>query len=118
MRMGHIELPVANPLESMSFYVDTLGFALESNQGDRFIWVRLGDAEILLKPKGPESASDPDAGPMHERRNICLYTNTLDDDVSRLRDTGVDIQLGDGCCYYFRDPDGHQLQLVDPSDHG
>lgn len=118
MRVGHIELPVANPLQSMSFYVDTLGFDLESNQGDRFIWIRCGGVELLLKPAGADPAVDPDVGPLHERRNICIYSDGIDAEVARLRAAGVDVQLGDGTCYYFRDPDGHQFQLVDPSDHG
>lgn len=119
MRVGHLELPVANPLESMSFYVDTLGFELVDNQGDRFIWVRSGGLELLLKPRGPAfPPGDPDVGALPERRNLCLYTEDLRADLARLRARAVEPARGDGSCYYFRDPDGNQLQLVDPSDHG
>ena len=118
MRVGHLELPVANPLESMSFYVDMLGFELVANQGDQFIWVKAGAQELLLKPAEADSArGDPDTGPLPTRRNICLYTDDLDAELVRLRGAGIEPTLGDGCCWYFRDPDGHQFQLVDPSDH-
>lgn len=39
MKLGHVELPVHEPLRALGFYRDVLGFELEVNQADRFIWM-------------------------------------------------------------------------------
>jgi catechol 2,3-dioxygenase len=111
MRVGHIELPVEDPVASGRFYVDVLGFELVANQGDTFVWVRAGDVELLLRPGPPRPA-----GARPEVTGITLYSDDLPADVERLRAARIELAL-EGPCYHFQDPDGHWMQLVDPADH-
>ena len=110
MRVGHIELPVADPVASGRFYVDVLGFELVANQADTFVWVQGGGVELLLKP------GTAAAGPFAAMPSITLYSGALASDVERLRAAGLDLVVDRGC-HHFQDPDGHWFQLVDPSDH-
>jgi catechol 2,3-dioxygenase-like lactoylglutathione lyase family enzyme len=55
MKLGHIELFVADPIASRDFYRDVLGFEVTAEQHGKFIWLRPGDQEILLRPgSGPK----------------------------------------------------------------
>jgi len=110
MRLGHIEIPVSDPLRSLAFYRDVLGFALEVNQGDRFIWMTAGGVTLMLRP-GFESAPDDDRAGF----NLVLYSERLEEDAARLRAAGITFSERANCLH-FRDPDGHHLQLVDPGD--
>lgn len=114
-KVGHIELHVDNPLASLSFYRDLLGFELVVVQADSFVWLRLGEQEVLLRPKrpfSPTAAASPST--------IVLYTNDLPAAVVTLQQRGVSLHCppDEPDCYHFTDPDGHTFQLVDPSAHG
>jgi catechol 2,3-dioxygenase-like lactoylglutathione lyase family enzyme len=106
MRFGHLELFVADPLRSLEFYTDDLGFQLIENQDDRFIWVERGGLTILIQPgKGGGSTC------------VVYYTETLDEEVAALRERGVKLEFKANC-YHFRDLDGHEFQIVHPdADH-
>jgi len=110
MRLGHIELPVSDPMRSLAFYRDILGFELEVNQSDRFIWMTASGATLMLRP-GFESAPENDRAGF----NLVLYTSNLEADAERLRQAGLTFSERANCLH-FRDPDGHHLQLVDPGD--
>lgn len=110
MRIGHVELPVQDLLASLAFYEGVLGFRLEANQGDRFLWLTSGDVVILLRPGPPRPAGGEDDSP-----NVVLYTEDLDAAHARLVAAGVSTTLR-GTCHYFQDPDGHWFQLVNPGD--
>ena len=68
MKLGHIEIPVSDPMRSLAFYRDTLGFTLEVNQADRFIWMTANDVVLMLRP-GFESAPENDLAAV----NLVLY---------------------------------------------
>jgi catechol 2,3-dioxygenase-like lactoylglutathione lyase family enzyme len=112
MQVGHVEIPSSDPLRSLAFYRDVLGFALDVVQADRFVWMTSGGVTVLIRP-GFESAPDDDlAG-----HNLVLYSDDLASDAARLREAGVAFTER-ASCLHFRDPDGHWLQLVDPgADH-
>ena len=113
MHVGHLELPVRDPMASLAWYTDVLGFELEVNQGDTFIWLVCGGTTVMLRPSGegrPVVSPDPDAAP-----NVVLYTTDLDATSKRLAERGVELERRDRC-FHFRDPDGHWFQLVDPGD--
>ena len=94
----------------MRYYVEVLGFELVANQGDRFIWVKCGAVEVLLKPgPGREPQTFEDAS------CIVLYTDDLDAQRAALTDRGVHT-TAHGNCHHFQDPDGHWFQLVDPTE--
>ncbi|MEW5992479.1 MAG: VOC family protein [Chloroflexota bacterium] len=110
MRVGHVEVPVSEPLRSLSFYRDVLGFALEANQGDRHLWLANGEFVLLLRPGFAGAPNDDVAG-----INLVLYTDDYSAAAARLRERGVAFTERANCLH-LRDPDGHWIQIVDPSD--
>jgi catechol 2,3-dioxygenase-like lactoylglutathione lyase family enzyme len=112
MQIGHVEIPSSDPMASLAFYRDMLGFQEEVVQAERFVWMTSGEVVLLIRP-GFESAPENDlAG-----HNLVLYSSDLEGDAARLREKGVTFTER-ASCLHFRDPDGHWLQLVDPGgDH-
>ena len=116
VRVGHIELFVTDPLASKAFYADVLGGEVVAVQGDRFVWMKFGDVELLLRP----GSSDAQASAYGETRvSIVLYTDDLPAKAEELRSRGLVFRGTDGSddCMTFTDPDGHWFMLVDPSGH-
>ena len=114
MRIGHIELFVADAEVSKNFYTAVLGAELVDEQADgRIVWVKLGTLEILLRPgNAGESADIYKLG----HSGIVLYTDDLDTEIARLKLRGLAFEGDDGeGCPTFRDPDGHWFQLVNPA---
>jgi catechol 2,3-dioxygenase-like lactoylglutathione lyase family enzyme len=115
MRFGHIELFVENPLEAKSFYTDVLGFELVATQGEQFVWVKIGETEVLLRPGHHQSP----AGSYQQAANaIVLYTDDLDQTAQRLRERGLEFKGTDGSdrCLTFTDLDSNWFQLANPNE--
>jgi catechol 2,3-dioxygenase-like lactoylglutathione lyase family enzyme len=112
MRIGHMELFVADMVRARAFWEHGLGFeATDVQHGGRIVWLRLGDAQVLLRPgAGRAPAPYGAAGPA-----LVLYSDDHDADLARLRERGLvpDGDDGPGCAT-FRDPDGNWVQIVDP----
>src|SRR3712207_2957501 len=106
MRLGHIEMFVKNPLQSRDFYRDVLGFQVLDVQSDQYVWLRLGEQEILLRPdrRSERAGAYRDTG-----LALVLYTDDLDREVRELEARGVEFHGIDGSdrCLTFQDPDGH-----------
>lgn len=113
MHIGHLEIFCADPVASIPFYRDALGFTLVEVQHEKFVWLTSHEAIVLLRPgTGGAIVETYQQAPMA----IVLYTSHLDDVRRRLVDSGVAILGDDGPgCLTFRDPDGHWFQLVDPA---
>ena len=75
MRLRHLEIFVKDPLASLAFYRDALGFDVEEIQGDSIVWLIFGSSSLLLRP----GANAPQAE-SYQRAPIALvmYTNELD----------------------------------------
>ena len=116
MQLGHIELFVADPQASKAFYRDVLGFEVVSEQNEKFIWLKLGDREILLRPGRLHVKTTAYAG---AATGLVLYTDNLQATADQLRARGLQFKGTDGSdkCITFTDPDGHWFQLVNPKDH-
>ena len=117
MHIGHIELFVSDPVQARQFYEEVLGFEVTAVQGEgQFIWLKLGDTEILLRP-GQESpfisAYD------QATTGLVLYSNNADQTARELSRRGLTFRGSDGDdgCLTFTDPDGHWFQLVNPESH-
>jgi catechol 2,3-dioxygenase-like lactoylglutathione lyase family enzyme len=117
MRVGHIELFVRDPLASKAFYADVLGGEVVAVQGDQFVWIKLGEVELLLRPGVP---GRPTSAYADAASGIVLYTDDLPAQVRELRSRGLAFAGTEGSddCLTFADPDGHWFMLVDPSSHG
>lgn len=115
LRIGHIELFVADPQAAKSFYTGVLGFEVVAEQhGGKVVWLKLGTQEILLRPGKP-----PAAGGTYQQARcaIVLYSADPDADLALLQGRGLVLRGNDGPgCHTFSDPDGNWFQLVNP-DH-
>ncbi|MEM7129141.1 MAG: VOC family protein [Chloroflexota bacterium] len=114
MKLGHIELSVSNPLDSRDFYENILGCEVTTIQNDQFVWLKLGEQEILLRP-GIQQIRPPQYDEIHI--GMVIYTDALEQDVATMREKGVELHSMPDKCYIFTDPDGNWFQIVDPSDH-
>jgi catechol 2,3-dioxygenase-like lactoylglutathione lyase family enzyme len=115
MRFGHLERFVENPLLSKDFYTDILGFELVAVQGDQFVWVKLGDTELLLRPGKNPMRSETYQGAANA---LVLYTDDLNQTAQTLRERGLEFRGTDGSdrCLTFTDPDGNWFQLANPNE--
>jgi catechol 2,3-dioxygenase-like lactoylglutathione lyase family enzyme len=116
MRLGHIELFVRNPMQSMEFYRDLLGFDVVDVQQETFVWLRSGEVELLLRPG---TGDTPVSEYWNASSGIVLYTDDLAATRERLESHGLVVRGHDGAdsCLTFTDPDNHWFQLVDPTGH-
>ncbi|MBN2379376.1 VOC family protein [candidate division WOR-3 bacterium] len=115
MKIGHIELFVADPLKLKDFYVDVLGFEEVAVQGETFVWVKSGDVEILLRPgRNPSPAKSY----QQAAAAITLYCDDLEKVMEKLKSHGIEFKGYDGSekCSTFTDPDGNWFQLVNPEE--
>jgi catechol 2,3-dioxygenase-like lactoylglutathione lyase family enzyme len=117
MRFGHIELFCADVSRARDFYIGVLGFELEVEQGPagqppQFIWLKLGEASLLLRPGTPREADTFHAA----TANYVIYTDDLEGQAEQWRARGLHFRGEDGPgCLTFTDPDGHWFQLVNPA---
>jgi catechol 2,3-dioxygenase-like lactoylglutathione lyase family enzyme len=113
MRFGHIELFVSDPPKARQFYEAVLGFEVVDVQSDAFVWLKMGDIEILLRRGTPPPAA-PDYGSAASA--IVFYTDDLHQTVNLLRSRGLVFDGFDGTedCPTFTDPDRNWFQLASP----
>ncbi|MDB5032829.1 MAG: glyoxalase [Chlorobi bacterium] len=116
MKLGHIELFAHDTAAAGRFYLDVLGFELVAAQDGGFIWLKLGDCEILLRPGAPPASA---SSYRTTAAGMVLYTDDLPGTTERLRERGLEFRGTDGSedCLTFTDPDGNWFQLVDPAMH-
>jgi catechol 2,3-dioxygenase-like lactoylglutathione lyase family enzyme len=125
MRIQHVGLVVADLGRSRRFYADALGLE-EVPRPPNFTfdgaWFRFGDTEIhlLSDAHATGGAGQPDPGAGAERgmtHHLAFEVDDLDGACARLAEHGVGLEggpmpRGDGYeQVFFRDPDGHVLEL-------
>jgi catechol 2,3-dioxygenase-like lactoylglutathione lyase family enzyme len=125
MRIQHVGLVVADLGRSRRFYADALGLE-EVPRPPNFTfdgaWFRFGGTEIhlLSDAHATGGAGQPDPGPGAERgmtHHLAFEVDDLDGACARLAENGVGVgggpmPRGDGYeQVFFRDPDGHVLEL-------
>jgi catechol 2,3-dioxygenase-like lactoylglutathione lyase family enzyme len=117
MKFGHTEIFVKDPMKSKYFYIDVLGFELVEVQADKFVWLKSGDALVLLRPSGGNSSRAADYGSADT--GFVIYTDNLQESAQKMKSSGLVFKGTDGSdkCLTFTDPDGNWFQLVDPKDH-
>jgi catechol 2,3-dioxygenase-like lactoylglutathione lyase family enzyme len=115
MTLGHIELFVNDPMRSIEFYSKALGMDVTATQKSQFVWLRMGEIEILLRP-----GTNPPHAPDYQHTAVALvfYTDDLINTANLLRSRGVQFFVSDGSekCLTFSDPDGNWFQLLNPLD--
>ncbi len=112
LQFGHVEVFVKDPLKSKDFYINILGFELIEVQSDKYIWLKLGDREILLRPGFKNHSS-----PTYQSTNMAfvIFTDDLNETIKIYKERGLVFNGDDGnCCPTFTDLDGNWFQLVNP----
>ena len=113
-KLGHLEIFVRDPLKSKGFYTDVLGFELMEVQDEKFVWLKLGDSRLLLRPGKPQLESD-----RYQNANMAMviYTSDPEGTLNQYKSRGLVIKGDDTGCPTFTDLDGNWFQLVNPEEH-
>jgi catechol 2,3-dioxygenase-like lactoylglutathione lyase family enzyme len=112
-------VPSSDQDRSIEFYVEALGFEKRTDIrfGGGYRWVEVyppsGSAGIALAPPREGETGARETG-------ISLTTTDIDATHAELRGAGVDVdaevsRMGDPVppMFWFRDPDGHKLMVVE-----
>jgi catechol 2,3-dioxygenase-like lactoylglutathione lyase family enzyme len=125
-KVGRVCVTVADTDRAIDFYVGTLGFekVVDEPMGPDMRWVEVAipngqataETTIALAPPPP----DQEAG--GSQTGICLDTSDVDGAHAALKSAGADIdaevtRYGGPVppMFWFRDPDGNSLIVVQPS---
>jgi catechol 2,3-dioxygenase-like lactoylglutathione lyase family enzyme len=122
-KVGRVCVTVADTDRAIDFYVGTLGFekVVDIPMGEDMRWVEVNlpgrETTIALAPPPPGQA------PGGAQTGICLDTSDVDADHAALKAAGVDVddevsRFGGPVppMFWFRDPDGNALLIVEPSE--
>jgi catechol 2,3-dioxygenase-like lactoylglutathione lyase family enzyme len=118
-KVGTICVPVSDQERAIEFYVETLGLEKRTDVpfGDGYRWVEVGpagaDTTIAIVPPPPGNPTG------NVQTGICLNTDDVDAVHADLGSRGVDVdaevsRMGDPVppMFWFRDPDGNTLMVV------
>jgi catechol 2,3-dioxygenase-like lactoylglutathione lyase family enzyme len=119
-RLSTVVVPVSDQERAIQFYVETLGFEKRTDVpfGNGYRWVEVAPAgavtTIAIVPPPP---GQPTGG---VSTGIGLSTADVDADYADLKASGVDVddevsRMGDPVppMFWFRDPDGNSLMVVE-----
>ena len=118
-KVGTICVPVSDQERAIEFYVETLGLEKRTDVpfGNGYRWVEVGppgaDTTIAIVPPPPGNPTG------NVQTGICLNTDDVDAVHADLGSRGVDVdaeisRMGDPVppMFWFRDPDGNSLLIV------
>ena len=127
-KIAHTCIAVNDMERSIAFYRDVVGCEVGTAQefkDSTCVPLKIGaDMLELMKLRDPDGSvlqrpPDPnDRGTVH----ICFRVNDIEEHARKVKESGAsvtkelfDLTLGNGSvirCFYFRDPDGYQLQYL------
>ncbi len=122
--VGRVVVPVSDQDRAMAFYTNVLGFQVRADftMGGDARWL-----EVALPDTATSLALVPPRGGMWETVGIDSRVSLVSDDIETdhrtLREEGVDtdeiLRFGPQvpAMFFFRDPDGNTLQIVEHTSH-
>ena len=109
--VDHVVVHVEDVSRAKRFYVDLLGMEV-AHEHDGRVFLRCGQQQVGLF----EGRRKPDGSGRGDLNHIALRveSGSYDEVKATLEAAGVAVsgRRGDPRCIYFRDPDGHQLQIL------
>ena len=117
--MASVRYIVNNVDESVSFYRNQLGFAVEKHNPGKFAELKLGDLHLFINVPGAGSAGkaggDPKPGGWSR---VMIVTKNLDRMIDELRKSGASFrgeiaEAGAGRQILLQDPSGNVVELFE-----
>ena len=113
--IDHVVFHVKDLPRARKFYVDFLGMEVE-HERDWQCFLKCGSQGVALFEV--EDNEDVHAGSEVNHMALRLATGEYARVKATLENAGIEVhgRPGDPHCVYFRDPDGHRLQLLMPNE--
>jgi catechol 2,3-dioxygenase-like lactoylglutathione lyase family enzyme len=114
-RLDHVSLNVIDRTRSIAWYRDVLGLDQRNEPTDDAEPVFMGEFGACIALFQAEVDSPERAAESVGLRHVAFTVDSLDEAQERLASSGVDFRLedhGNAHSVYFRDPDGHTLELT------
>lgn len=111
--IDHMVVHVEDVSRARQFYVDLLGMEV-AHEHDGRVFLRCGQQQLgLFKARQPR---DPSAGRDLNHVALQVESGSYEEVKAALEASGISVsgRQGDPRCIYFRDPDGHQVQILAP----
>jgi catechol 2,3-dioxygenase-like lactoylglutathione lyase family enzyme len=111
--IDHVVFHVEDLARARKFYVDFLGMEVDHERSWQ-CFLKCGSQGLALF----EVSDDVRGGSEVNHMAFRLAAGDLERTKKILVDAGIEVhgRKGDPSCIYFRDPDGHQLQLLMPDE--
>ena len=109
--VDHVVLHVVDVQRAKKFYTDVLGMTVY-REDDRQVFLHAGQQGVALFEK--EGGAPLTAGNDLNHLALNVASGTYETLKAELEGHGVTVtgRPGEDRCIYFRDPDGHRLQLM------
>lgn len=120
--MASVRYIVNDVDESVSFYRDRLGFAVEKHNPGRFAALKFDDLHLFLNAPGAGSAGKAGGHPEPGGWNrFMIVTKNLDRMIDELRNAGASFrgavaEAGAGRQILLQDPSGNVVELFEYAD--
>ncbi len=106
MRIHHLALRVRDLEAAREFYSGLLGLPEVKRDSSRSIWLRVGDAVLMLERKLRGTGTDAGSGHV-----LALAAEDLELWEQKLTAAGIPIDDRTAHTLFVRDPDGHRVAL-------
>lgn len=116
----HVSLRVTDLNRSIAFYRDLVGLELVSRRdGGSMAVLRVGEALLVLFCSGKYEEVDGEGRSGTDHVAFCVDAESYDLLLARLQQDDLVVRgptvnsgaFGQGLATYFRDPDGHELEI-------
>jgi len=111
--IDHVVLYVSDIRRSKKFYLDVLGMSV-ADESPRHLFLSCGGQGFALFE--PRDGAPLETGRELNHLAFSVDAGTYEEIKAHLEAHGLEVtgRRADDRCIYFRDPDGHRLQLVVP----
>jgi catechol 2,3-dioxygenase-like lactoylglutathione lyase family enzyme len=109
MRIHHLALRTRDPERLVAFYEGALGLPRVAHPGAHGVWLRAGDAVVMIERAGESEPGVPDQS--LELVAFAVDREALAAAEARLARSGALVEARTASTIYLRDPDGRRVGL-------